>query len=180
MKSKTVSAVLRDLRNQGDFKASTVADMIEAMQDNGSKKSDIAEEVKDMGVWGKYAAAELSGRPVRSEPYIWLQDNEDHGLTDSGIMLVRDYSNSGNPAVILSDRLLALIGGKPQKPGKILVMVSGGCVTGIRSTKTDNPPEVMVADFDNIPSDKHDKAQAESEKAYPVAIDESHADPTEL
>lgn len=60
MKKKSVLDIVRDLRNQGEQKASVVSDMIMDLLDNGTRgREAIAVEVEDMGGWGAYAAGEL-------------------------------------------------------------------------------------------------------------------------
>lgn len=64
---KSVNNIKRELEDRGDFKATTVADMIDSLQLNGASREDIAAEVEDMGGWGKHAAQELRGPNKKAE-----------------------------------------------------------------------------------------------------------------
>lgn len=75
----------------------------------------------------------------------------------------------------------------PAERVKVLVIVSGGCVSGVRSNAskimpehTTIDPEVTILDMDNLASEKQVKAQVEAEKEYPDAIEEQYADTDEL
>lgn len=71
MKQKTLEDVIRDLKNQCDIKASAVAELLEDMRYNVEAKDfgllDCADQVEDMGEWGKYAARELRGEKAKSK-----------------------------------------------------------------------------------------------------------------
>ena len=70
-KPKTLDAVIEDLQAQCDTKASAVAELLDDMRYNMEAGDitplDCANEVREMGEWGKYAARELMGT-VEREP----------------------------------------------------------------------------------------------------------------